>query len=77
MSLVPPAVSQLPAIANLEIPTAWQSTHATEGTPRTLAPAALSLGSGMSQCSYSSTMVLAPPPESGATFTFCSNIRWA
>uniref|UniRef100_A0A8C0K5T1 Period circadian regulator 3 n=1 Tax=Canis lupus dingo TaxID=286419 RepID=A0A8C0K5T1_CANLU len=64
------AVSQLPAIANLEIPTAWQSTHATEGTPRTLAPAALSLGSGMSQCSYSSTMVLAPPPESGATFTF-------
>nr|XP_055161542.1 period circadian protein homolog 3 isoform X2 [Nyctereutes procyonoides] len=61
------AVSQLPAIANLEIRTAWQSTHATEGAPRTLAPTALSLGSGMSQCSYSSTMVLAPPPESEVT----------
>ncbi|XP_058993363.1 LOW QUALITY PROTEIN: period circadian protein homolog 3 [Mustela lutreola] len=58
-------VSQIPAIANLEMPTTGRPALAAGGTPRTLAPTALSLGSGLNQCSYRSTLIPAPPPETG------------
>uniref|UniRef100_A0A8C7ALU3 Period circadian regulator 3 n=1 Tax=Neovison vison TaxID=452646 RepID=A0A8C7ALU3_NEOVI len=58
--------SQIPAIANLEMPTTGRPALAAGGTPRTLAPTALSLGSGLNQCSYCSTLLPAPPPETGA-----------
>lgn len=58
------AVSQIPAIPKSEMPTDGQSMDAEAGAPRTLSTAALSLGSGISQCSYSSTIVHVPPPES-------------
>ncbi|VCX37014.1 unnamed protein product [Gulo gulo] len=54
-------VSQIPAIANLEM----RPAPAAGGTPRTLAPMALSLGSGLNQCSQRSTLIPAPPPETG------------
>nr|XP_012421579.1 PREDICTED: LOW QUALITY PROTEIN: period circadian protein homolog 3 [Odobenus rosmarus divergens] len=59
------AASQTPAIANLEMPTAQRAAHIAGGALRTLAPEALSLGSGVSHCSYAHTVVCAPPPESG------------
>ncbi|XP_064446084.1 period circadian protein homolog 3 isoform X8 [Mirounga angustirostris] len=55
-------VSQSPAGANLEMPTAGRAAHVAGGAPRTLAPEALSLGSRVS--SDSSTIGHAPPPES-------------
>ncbi|XP_004417822.1 PREDICTED: LOW QUALITY PROTEIN: period circadian clock 3 [Odobenus rosmarus divergens] len=58
------AASQTPAIANLEMPTAQRAAHIAGGALRTLAPEALSLGSGVSHCSYAHTVVCAPPPES-------------
>ncbi|XP_058408788.1 period circadian protein homolog 3 isoform X3 [Diceros bicornis minor] len=61
------AVSQIPAIPKSEMPTDGQSMDAEAGAPRTLSTAALSLGSGISQCSYSSTIVHFPPPESEVT----------
>lgn len=57
------AVSQIPAISKSEVPANGRSTDAEGGALRTLPTAALSLGSGISQCSYSSTMVHVPPPE--------------
>ncbi|XP_053431026.1 period circadian protein homolog 3 isoform X3 [Nycticebus coucang] len=64
------AVSQIPAVPKSEMPTNEWSTDAEGGVPRTLSTAALSLGSGISQCSYSSTMVHVPPTEPGdATLT--------
>ncbi|XP_058575215.1 LOW QUALITY PROTEIN: period circadian protein homolog 3 [Neofelis nebulosa] len=58
------AAPQTPATAHLETSTARRSTDAAGRAPRSLSPAALSLGSGTSQCSYGSTVVHAPPPES-------------
>ncbi|VFV41252.1 period circadian protein homolog 3 [Lynx pardinus] len=58
------AAPQTPATAHLEMSTARGSADATGRAPRSLSPAALSLGSGTSQCSYGSTVVHAPPPES-------------
>ncbi|XP_006885975.1 PREDICTED: period circadian protein homolog 3 [Elephantulus edwardii] len=57
------AASQIPVTAKSEMTTAEQSTDAEEGIPRTLSTKALSLMSGISQCSYSSTIVHVPPPE--------------
>uniref|UniRef100_M3Y5F5 Period circadian regulator 3 n=2 Tax=Mustela putorius furo TaxID=9669 RepID=M3Y5F5_MUSPF len=68
----PNDAEDLHAIANLEMPTTGRPALAAGGTPRTLAPTALSLGSGLNQCSYRSTLIPAPPPETGAAFTFCS-----
>ncbi|XP_047580701.1 period circadian protein homolog 3 isoform X4 [Lutra lutra] len=56
-------VSQIPAIANLEMPTTGWPALAAGGTPRTLAPTALSLGSGLNPCSSRSPLIPAPPPE--------------
>ncbi|XP_049733762.1 period circadian protein homolog 3 isoform X1 [Elephas maximus indicus] len=56
-------VSQIPVIAKSEMTTAGQSTDAEEGVLQTPSAKALSLVSGMSQCSYSSTIVHVPPPE--------------
>ncbi|KAM5320352.1 period circadian protein homolog 3 isoform 1-T2 [Glossophaga mutica] len=57
------AVPQLPAAAESEAPTRGWPADAEGGAPRGVSTAALSLGSGISQCSYSSTMVHVPPPE--------------
>ncbi|XP_045402193.1 period circadian protein homolog 3 isoform X1 [Lemur catta] len=57
------AVSQIPAIPKSEMPANEWSTGAEGGAPRTLSTAALSLGSGVSQCSYSSTAVHVAPTE--------------
>lgn len=57
------AVSQPPATAQSEVPAHGQPANADGAAPRSLPTAALSLGSGISQCSYSSTMVHVPPPE--------------
>ncbi|KAK2499647.1 hypothetical protein MC885_017953, partial [Smutsia gigantea] len=57
------AVRQIPAIPKPEMLSNRQSTDAEGGAPQTLSTTALSPGSGMSQCSYSSTIVHAPPPE--------------
>ncbi|XP_036917942.1 period circadian protein homolog 3 isoform X2 [Sturnira hondurensis] len=57
------AVSQLPAKTKSEVPTHRRPADAEGAAPRSLPTAALSLGSGVSQCSYSSTMVHVPPPE--------------
>ncbi|XP_066231029.1 period circadian protein homolog 3 isoform X3 [Saccopteryx leptura] len=57
------AVSQTPAIPTSEVPAAGWSADTEGGTAQSLPTAALSLGSGVSQCSYSSTMVHVPPPE--------------
>ncbi|XP_058160719.1 period circadian protein homolog 3 [Dasypus novemcinctus] len=62
-----PAVSQTPVMAASEVKTPGPSTDTEEGVPRTLSTRALSWVSGVSQCSYSSTMVHAPPPESELT----------
>ncbi|XP_073937548.1 period circadian protein homolog 3 isoform X2 [Castor canadensis] len=65
------AVAQIPAIPKPEIPAHGRSTDAEGGGPaRTLSTAALSLGSGISQRSYSSTIVYAPP-ESEDAVTAC------
>uniref|UniRef100_G3SLZ8 Period circadian regulator 3 n=1 Tax=Loxodonta africana TaxID=9785 RepID=G3SLZ8_LOXAF len=56
-------LSQIPVIAKSEMTTAGQSTDAEEGVLQTPSAKALSLVSGMSQCSYSSTIVHVPPPE--------------
>nr|XP_036855564.1 period circadian protein homolog 3 isoform X9 [Manis javanica] len=58
------AVAQIPAIPKPEMLPDRQSADAEGGAPRTLSTVALSPGSGMSQRSYSSTTVHAPPPES-------------
>ncbi|KAM9243845.1 period circadian protein homolog 3 isoform 3-T3 [Dugong dugon] len=57
------AVTQIPVIAKSEMTTAGQSTDAEEGVPQTLSMKAVSLVSGVSQCSYSSTIVPVPPPD--------------
>ncbi|XP_045715305.1 period circadian protein homolog 3 isoform X1 [Phyllostomus hastatus] len=57
------AVSQLPAAAPPEAPAHGRPADAEGRAPGSLPAAALSLGSGISQCSYSSTMVHVPPPE--------------
>ncbi|XP_061041020.1 period circadian protein homolog 3 isoform X4 [Eubalaena glacialis] len=56
------AVSQIPAVPTAEMPANGRSTDAEGGAPRTLTEAALSLD--VRQCSYSSTVVHMPPPES-------------
>ncbi|KAM7098126.1 period circadian protein homolog 3 isoform 1-T1 [Molossus nigricans] len=61
-SLESPAVSQVPAVPASEVPAHRRPAEAAGGA-RTLSTAALSLGSGISQCSYSSTMVHVPAPE--------------
>ncbi|XP_047397260.1 period circadian protein homolog 3 isoform X2 [Sciurus carolinensis] len=58
-----PAVAQIPAISKPKVPPNGRPTTAEAGAARTLTTAALSLGSGTSQCSYSSTIVHVPPPE--------------
>ncbi|KAM6216893.1 period circadian protein homolog 3 [Rhynchocyon petersi] len=57
------AASRTTVTTRSERMTAEQSTDAEEGAPRTLSTKALSLVSGVSQCSYSSTIVHVPPPE--------------
>ncbi|XP_054435798.1 period circadian protein homolog 3 isoform X2 [Pteronotus mesoamericanus] len=57
------AVPQIAATAKSEMPANGRSSDTEAGAPRSLSTAALSLGSGISQCSYSSTMVHVPPPE--------------
>ncbi|XP_070260103.1 period circadian protein homolog 3 isoform X2 [Myotis yumanensis] len=57
------AASRIPSVPSPEVPAHGRSTGAEGGAARTEARAAPSLGSGISQCSYSSTMVHAPPPE--------------
>ncbi|XP_019515941.1 PREDICTED: period circadian protein homolog 3 isoform X2 [Hipposideros armiger] len=61
------AVSQSPAMPKPEMPTNGRYPNGEGGAVRTLPTAALSLGSGVSQCSYSSTIVHVPPPESEMT----------
>ncbi|XP_059944891.1 period circadian protein homolog 3 isoform X3 [Mesoplodon densirostris] len=56
------AVSQIPAVPTSEMPASGWSTDAEGGAPQTLTEAALSLD--VRQCSYSSTVVHMPPPES-------------
>ncbi|XP_045426530.1 period circadian protein homolog 3 isoform X3 [Pipistrellus kuhlii] len=56
------AASRVPSIPPPEVPADGPSAGAQGGAARTVARAP-SLGSGVSQCSYSSTMVHAPPPE--------------
>ncbi|XP_036084172.1 period circadian protein homolog 3 isoform X4 [Rousettus aegyptiacus] len=55
---------QVPAAPISDPPTNGPSPDARGRAARTPTTAAPSLGSGVSQCSYSSTMVHAPPPES-------------
>ncbi|XP_007170108.1 period circadian protein homolog 3 isoform X2 [Balaenoptera acutorostrata] len=62
VALTSPAVSQIPAVPTAEMPANGRSTDAEGGAPRTLTEAALSLD--VRQCSYSSTVVHMPPPES-------------
>ncbi|XP_036205383.1 period circadian protein homolog 3 isoform X2 [Myotis myotis] len=57
------AASRIPSVPSPEVPAHGRSTGAEGGAARTEARAAPSLGSGISQCSYSSTIVHAPPPE--------------
>ncbi|KAM8790473.1 period circadian protein homolog 3 [Rhynchonycteris naso] len=57
------AVSQTPAIPTSEVPASGWSAGTEGGTTQSLPTAALSLGSAVSQCSYSSTMVHVPPPD--------------
>ncbi|XP_015421401.1 PREDICTED: period circadian protein homolog 3 [Myotis davidii] len=57
------AASRIPSAPSPEVPAHGRATGAEGGAARTEARAAPSLGSGISQCSYSSTMVHAPPPE--------------
>ncbi|XP_021571396.1 period circadian protein homolog 3 [Carlito syrichta] len=58
-----------PARPKSEMPTDRQSSYAGGGAPWTLSTTALSLGSGISQCSYSSTIVHIAPPESAEDAT--------
>ncbi|ELW68688.1 Period circadian protein like protein 3 [Tupaia chinensis] len=58
---VPPVESAIP---ESKMPTNGQSTDAEGGVPRTMSTTALNLGSGISQYSYSSTIVHVPPVES-------------
>ncbi|XP_059944894.1 period circadian protein homolog 3 isoform X6 [Mesoplodon densirostris] len=62
VALTSPAVSQIPAVPTSEMPASGWSTDAEGGAPQTLTEAALSLD--VRQCSYSSTVVHMPPPES-------------
>ncbi|XP_036718815.1 period circadian protein homolog 3 isoform X2 [Balaenoptera musculus] len=62
VALTSPAVSQIPAVPTAEMPANGRSTDAEGGAPETLTEAALSLD--VRQCSYSSTVVHMPPPES-------------
>ncbi|KAM5248732.1 period circadian protein homolog 3 [Ctenodactylus gundi] len=61
----PHAAAQTPAIPKPEVPANRQSTDTEGGIALMLPAVAPSLGSSMSQCSCSSTIVHAPPPESG------------
>ncbi|XP_039330267.1 period circadian protein homolog 3 isoform X3 [Saimiri boliviensis] len=60
---------QIPAIPKPEMPTNGWSTDAGGGAPQILSTTVLSLGSGMSQCGYSSTTVHVPPPETARDAT--------
>eukprot|EP00070_Physeter_catodon_P036799 XP_028343693.1 period circadian protein homolog 3 isoform X4 [Physeter catodon] len=62
VALTSPAVSQIPALPTSEMPADGRSTDADGGAPQTLTEAALSLD--VRPCSYSSTVVHMPPPES-------------
>ncbi|XP_077007540.1 period circadian protein homolog 3 isoform X4 [Tamandua tetradactyla] len=62
-----PAVSQIPDTPKPEMTTSGLSTDSEEGAPLTLPTEGLSWGSGFGQCSYCSTTVHAPPPESELT----------
>ncbi|KAM4806486.1 period circadian protein homolog 3 isoform X2 [Urocitellus parryii] len=57
------AVPQTPAMPQPKVPTNGRPTEAEADLAGTLSTATLSLGSGTSQCSYSSTIVHVPPPE--------------
>uniref|UniRef100_A0A8C9UVX7 PAS domain-containing protein n=1 Tax=Spermophilus dauricus TaxID=99837 RepID=A0A8C9UVX7_SPEDA len=57
------AVAQTPAMPQPKVPTNGWPTEAEADLAGTLSTATLSLGSGTSQCSYSSTIVHVPPPE--------------
>ncbi|XP_011793643.1 PREDICTED: period circadian protein homolog 3 isoform X1 [Colobus angolensis palliatus] len=52
---------QIPTIPKSEMPTNGRSIDAGGGAPQILSTAVLSLGSGISQCSHSSTIVHVPP----------------
>ncbi|KAM6174149.1 period circadian protein homolog 3 [Erethizon dorsatum] len=56
--------AQIQAIPTPQVPAHARSTDAEGDTTQTLSTAVLSLGSGMSQCSCSSTLVHVPPLES-------------
>lgn len=56
-------VQALQATAQSGVPTHGRPADAHGGAARSLSTTALSPGSGVSQCSYSSTMVHVPPPE--------------
>ncbi|XP_017353870.1 period circadian protein homolog 3 isoform X1 [Cebus imitator] len=60
---------QIPAIPKPEMPTNARSTDAGGAAPQILSTTVLSLGSGMSQCSYGSTTVHIPPPETARDAT--------
>ncbi|XP_064219266.1 period circadian protein homolog 3 isoform X1 [Aotus nancymaae] len=60
---------QIPAIPKPEMPTNGRSTDTGGGAPQILSTTVLSLGSGMSQCGYSSTIVHVPPPETARDAT--------
>ncbi|XP_055117196.1 period circadian protein homolog 3 isoform X2 [Symphalangus syndactylus] len=63
---------QIPGIPKSEMPANGRSTDTGGGAPQILSTAMLSLGSGISQCSYSSTIVHVPPPETARDATlFC------
>nr|XP_037841016.1 period circadian protein homolog 3 isoform X12 [Chlorocebus sabaeus] len=61
VSLTPPAGLQIPTIPKPEMPTNGRSIDAGGGAPQILSTAVLSLGSGISQCGYSNTIVHVPP----------------
>nr|XP_045005245.1 period circadian protein homolog 3 isoform X2 [Jaculus jaculus] len=65
------AIVQIPAIPTPELQTNQWSTDAEGGAAQTLSTAALSMGSGTSHCSYSSTTVCVPSPESDDVALAC------
>ncbi|XP_013359717.1 PREDICTED: period circadian protein homolog 3 isoform X2 [Chinchilla lanigera] len=69
------AAAQIPAAPTPQVPAVAQSTDAKEGTTQSLSTAALSLRSGVSQCSCSSTLVHVPPLESEDATLACE--PWA
>nr|XP_035108830.2 period circadian protein homolog 3 isoform X6 [Callithrix jacchus] len=66
---------QIPVIPKPEMPANGRSTDTGGGAPQILSTTVLSLGSGMSQCGYSSTIVHIPPAETARDATLMCEPR--